>query len=221
MKLSPFPSAHRDPRQEHPHPALTILLQGLRLGISPGPGERGWSAGAASSPAVLGLGSGSGPMELEGDPTPRFHPVQVGAGERWTQSSEPWGGWDRGGVTEFTEHYKLRCQWQPQALLGRVKPPKPQQGKGALALLPSLPPVGGLCSTNSLPRESTVSPTRVFLPSAWAEGRAAGSCIPPDTPELQTWGAAHRALAISCEPERESLEDFKLASLIIQASKGH
>lgn len=91
MKLSPFPSAHRDPRQEQSHPALAILLRGLQLGfagISPGPGERGWRTGAASSlvRCNLDLGSGPGSRELEGDLAPALPP---GAGRsRWDADTE-------------------------------------------------------------------------------------------------------------------------------------
>lgn len=138
----PFPSTHRDPRQEHPHPALTILLQGLRLGctgISPAPG-RG-SGGLELPPPLLrcrlGPGSGSGSMELEGGLTPALPP---GAGRsRWEVETEQRALRRTGQGEELPNSLSItnwRCQCQPQELLGRAKPPKPRQGRGALALPP-------------------------------------------------------------------------------------
>lgn len=167
----PFPSAHRDPRQEHPHPALTILLQGLQLGCagtSPAPGRGG---GRLELPPPLlrcGLGPGSG----------------SGAGRSpWEVETEQraLGRTGRGGITEFTEHYKLHCQCQPQELLGRAKPPEATGREGSPGPAPPAPPcllwAGSVAPIHC--RESTVSSNRAFLALCWAEGRAVGSCVLP------------------------------------------
>lgn len=192
MKLCPFPSAHRQRSPAGaPAAALTILLQGLRHLPWPGEGLERWGC-------PLGPGSGSASLELQGHPTPRSHPLQVGAAGHGAAS--PGEDGTGGGVTEFTEHYKLPCQCQPQALLGRVNPPQATARKGSPGPGPRAPPcllwAGSVAPIHC--RESTASPSRAFLPPPWAEGRAVGSHVlpsatqaPSDTPEPQTWGAAH------------------------------
>lgn len=143
----------------------------------------------------LDLGSGSASLELQGELT---HPLQVGAaGHRAASPGEDGTG---GGVTEFTEHYKLRCQCLPQALLGRVNPlAQATARQGSPGPAPRAPPcllwAGSVAPIHC--RESSVSPGRAFLPPPWAEGRAVGltSCHrpprPPQTPQSLRPGVLH------------------------------
>lgn len=133
----------QDPRQEHLHPALTILLQGLRLGctaISPGPEERGWRT-QLPPPLLrcsLDLGSGSGSVQLEGDLTPALPP---GAGRSWWEVDTEQRALGRMGqgeelqnslsITNCIASASLKHFWE-----GWNPPPKPRQWRGSLALLP-------------------------------------------------------------------------------------
>lgn len=177
-----------------PAAALGILLQGLRH--LPWPRGGGWSAGAASAPAAVPPGPG---LRLcipgaAGGAT-GTHPLQVGAGGH--RAASPGQDGTGEGGSEFTEHYKPRCQCQPQALPGRVKPPQATAREGSPGPAPRAPPcllwAGSVAPIHC--REGSVSPTTAFLPPPWAEGRAVGSHVlpsatqpPSDTPEPPTWG---------------------------------
>lgn len=194
MKLCPFPSAHRDPRQEHPQQLSASSSKDC--GISPGPGERGGALGLPPPllRCPLDLGSGSASLELQGELT---HPLQVGAGGH--RAASPGEDGTGGGVTEFTEHYKPRCQCQPQALPRMVKPPQATAREGSPGPAPRAPPcllwAGSVAPIHC--RESSVSPGRAFLPPPWAEGRAVGSHVlpsatrPRQTPQSLQPGVLH------------------------------
>lgn len=160
------PAGTPAPSSRHPPPRTAARL----CRHLPWPRGEGGRTGAASSSVRcnLDLGCGPGFRELEGDLAPALPP---GAGRsRWDADTEQraLGRMGQGGgITEFTEHYKLHCRCQPQALLGRVKPPQATAREGSPGPAPPAPPC--LLWAGSVPpvhcRESTVSPSRAFLPS--------------------------------------------------------